>query len=354
MPADMNDYFNKQKGNGSNKPGKVPEPPQFIKDFGKKATAIYIIVIIAALVFFFRPFVIINSGEVGILKTTGRFDPTPLDPGIHFFIPGVQDVIVIDTRIRIINYKTQAEQSDFDQRRGVLIKPAINVLDSRGLPVDIEITVQYKLNAESAPQTIARWNLNWEEKIINPVVRDVVRNVVGNFKAEELPVKRNEIAQQVRLDIRREIDAQEGKPVELIAVQLRAIVLPTKIKDQIERVQIAKQESERVRYEVQRAQQEAEKKAALARGDAEARKIQAQGHADKISIEAKAQAQANKEISNSLTTKLLQLRQIEVQGKFNEALQVNKDAQIFLTPGGSVPNIWVDAKDKQKTLSAGN
>jgi len=50
---------------------------------------------------------------------------------------------------------------------------------------------------------------------------------------------------------------------------------------------------------------------------------------------------------------LLQLKQIEVQGQFNEALKVNKDAKIFLTPGGSTPNIWVDLKSehKQKTSS---
>jgi len=39
-----------------------------------------------------------------------------------------------------------------------------------------------------------------------------------------------------------------------------------------------------------------------------------------------------------------------MQGKFNDALRVNKDAQIFLTPGGAVPNIWVDAKGKQQRL----
>ena len=43
---------------------------------------------------------------------------------------------------------------------------------------------------------------------------------------------------------------------------------------------------------------------------------------------------------------LLNLKQIETQGKFNEALRDNKDAKIFLTPGGAVPNIWVDTKDK--------
>jgi len=65
-----------------------------------------------------------------------------------------------------------------------------------------------------------------------------------------------------------------------------------------------------------------------------------------------AQAKANLLISKSLTTKLLQLEQMKVQGKFNEALQVNRDAKIFLTPGGSTPNIWVDTKDVRKRTTA--
>ena len=68
-------------------------------------------------------------------------------------------------------------------------------------------------------------------------------------------------------------------------------------------------------------------------------------------IEAKAKAQANNLIAKSLTNKLLQLEQMKVQTKFNEALRDNKDAKIFLTPGGSTPNIWVDMKDAQKRTS---
>ncbi|NPA29918.1 MAG: prohibitin family protein, partial [Epsilonproteobacteria bacterium] len=261
MPADMNDYFNKQRQSDPDGGGEPPRPPQFVQDFGKKATAMYILLVIAALLVFFKPFVVINSGEVGILKTAGKFDPTPLRPGFHLFIPAVQSVIVVDTRVRIVNYKTTATEGDFDRRGGVLIKPAIEVLDARGLPVNIELTVQYRLNPDRAPQTIAEWGLNWEEKIINPVVRDVVRNVIGQYKAEELPIKRNEIAVKIQNDIAHEIDKLEHAPVELVAVQLRSIILPQKIKDQIERVQIAKQEAERVKYEVLRAKQEAEKRA---------------------------------------------------------------------------------------------
>lgn len=355
MPID-NDYFKnrqKQQNNGnknSNSNGgdyQPPfEPPQIFKNLGKAGGWIYAVLAIVFLLFLTKPFVVINSGEVGIKVTTGKFESAPLLPGFHAYIPGLQKVIVVDTKVRLINYKTIEEMSGFDS--GIKVNPAINILDARGLPVSIELTVQYKLLPSGAPTTIATWGLSWEDKIVNPVVRNIVRNVVGGYNAEELPTKRNEIAVKIENGIRTQIEALDGKPVSIESVQLREIGLPTKIKEQIERVQIANQESERVKYEVLRAKQEAEKKAALAQGEAEKNRIEAQGRADAVTIEADAQAKANKLIANSLTKELLNLEQIKVQGKFNEALKENKDAKIFLTPGGSTPNIWVDTKDKNR------
>lgn len=37
-----------------------------------------------------KPFMVINSGEMGIKSTTGKYDPNPLEPGLHFFLPFVQ------------------------------------------------------------------------------------------------------------------------------------------------------------------------------------------------------------------------------------------------------------------------
>jgi len=364
MPID-NDYFKNRQSNSDKKPNNSGggnggggnyqppfEPPEIFKNFGKGSIFLYIAIAIGVLIFVVKPYTVINSGEIGIKVTTGKYETDPLRPGFHLFIPTIQKIIVVDTKVRLINYKSNEGMSGFGS--GIKINPAITILDARGLPVSIELTVQYKLTPDGAPNTIATWGLSWEDKIVNPVVRNVVRNIVGGYNAESLPTKRNEIAVLIENGIRADIEKLNGTPVTIESVQLREIVLPEKIKEQIERVQIANQESERVKYEVLRTKQEAEKRAAKAIGDAEANRIEAQGRADAVTIEASAQAKANNLISTSLTPNLLHLEQIKVQGKFNEALRENKDAKIFLTPGGSTPNIWVDTKDKSRQTTMAN
>jgi len=362
MPADMNDYFKKKRpGNNSNKSnngnnsggGNNFENP--LNNMGKGIpTWIFIVAAIAFALFTLKPFTIINSGEVGIKVTTGKFESEPLQPGFHLFIPVLQKIIPVNTRIRLITYSNVSTGAIGDSYRGfeggLRRNPAIAVLDKRGLTVNIDIAVQYRLKADSAPATIAKWGSSWEEKIINSKVREVVRDVVGQYTAEQLPERRNEIASAIQTKVREKVNVLENQPVILASVELRNIVLPPKIKEKIEQVQAAKQDVTIAEQEKEKAKQQAQKAAEVARGVAEKNRIEAQGEADKIRIEAEEQAKANTLISSSLTPALLELEQIKTQGKFNEALKVNKDAQIFLTPGGAVPNIWVDAKGKQQRL----
>ncbi|MDD2838186.1 MAG: prohibitin family protein [Sulfuricurvum sp.] len=334
MASDMNDYFNKKK-NESQKGGgfQPPKPPKF--DFNMNSQKAGLLWIIGGIVLLFvlaKPFIIITEGERGILSTNGKYEERSLLPGLHFLIPFIQKVYLVDTKVRIINYADKIDRAS-TAGDGIVLKPAITVLDKRGLPVSIELTVQYRLNPQLAAQTISNWGFSWEDKIIDPVARDIVRNVVGQYEAENLPIMRNAIAQKIEVGIRNTVEGQKNAPAQLESIQLREIGLPQKVKDQIERVQVAKQEVERAQQDVERAKQEAFKK-----------ETEAQGTANAITIQAQAQAKANRLIADSLTPGLLKLEQIQVQGKFNEALKENKDAKIFLTPGGSTPNIWVDMK----------
>ena len=148
MPID-NDYFkNRQKQNGgsnnsnnnSNNSGggdyQPPfEAPEMFKNFGKGSGLVYVIILIVITLVMAKPFVIIESGQVGIKVTTGKYETIPLQPGFHLYIPVIQKVITVDTKVRLINYKSIEDMSGFDS--GIKINPAINILDARGLPVSI-------------------------------------------------------------------------------------------------------------------------------------------------------------------------------------------------------------------------
>jgi len=359
MASDMNDYFNKKKSEGGAKKStggsggggpKGPQIPNIDFNMGGKSGMIYFIIAVVIMLVLAKPFIIIEEGQRGILSTNGKYQDQALLPGLHFIIPVIQKVYTVDTKVRIINYASRIEANA--NNSGIVAKPAITVLDKRSLPVSIELTVQYRLNSQFAAQTISNWGFSWEDKIINPVVRDVVRNVIGKYDAEALTQMRNDLGAEIEAGIRDSVNNLKNAPAILQSVQLRDILLPKKVKEQIEAVQIAKQAVQKAEQDVQRVKQEALKRAAEAEGVAQQARIEAKGKADAVTIQADAKAKANLLISKSLTTKLLQLEQMKVQGQFNDALRVNRDAKIFLTPGGSTPNIWVDTKDVKKRTTA--
>jgi len=360
MASDMNDYFNKKKsegggfkkssgGSGGGGP-KGPQMPKIDFNMGGKSGIVYFLIAVVVMLVLAKPFTIIEEGQRGILSTNGKYQDQALLPGLHFIIPVIQKVYTVDTKVRIINYANRIENNS--NTSGIVSKPAVTVLDKRSLPVGIELTVQYRLNSQFAAQTISNWGFSWEDKIINPVVRDVVRNVIGKYDAEALTQMRNNLGTEIEAGIRESVNNLKNAPAILQSVQLRDIVLPKKVKEQIEAVQIAKQAVQKAEQDVQRVKQEALKRAAQAQGVANQARIEAKGKADAITINADAQAKANLLIAKSLTPRLLQLEQMKVQGKFNEALKVNRDAKIFLTPGGSTPNIWVDTKETRKRTTA--
>ncbi|RDU53781.1 prohibitin family protein [Helicobacter sp. MIT 01-3238] len=338
-PQNRGNGSNNDRNNQDNDKNKSPFPPNFNPNFNlppnllsSRFVTYAIVGVIAVLLFVMaRPFVVVNSGETGIKVTMGAYDyDHPMKPGLHFFVPIFQDVIIIDTKVRTLNFSSTEDMGNVGKNQSILRNGAINVMDTSGMTISIELTVQYRLDEAKVPFTIANYGTAWEQKLINPVIRDIVRSAVGKYPTEELPTKRDEVASLIYNGFKNSIDSVPNQPVKLESIQLREIVLPEEVKSRIEGVELAKRDAQKAKEE------------------ANALRERAKGKADSLEIEAKGQSQANRLVNDSLSQRLLELRQIEMQGKFNEALKENKDAQIFLTPGGAVPNIWVDSKSKQQ------
>jgi regulator of protease activity HflC (stomatin/prohibitin superfamily) len=288
----------------------------------------------------FKPFETIESGFVGVKITLGKYDENELPPGLHFRIPIIQDIKKVDVKIHAINYKGEQDLKD---KVGLINKPSIMVLDERGLPIQVELTVQYRLLPDRASETLQEWGWNWEEKLVNPIVREVVRDVIGSYPAEVIPTKRTEIATKIEEGIRREISKQSKRSVEVVGVQLRNILLPPEIEKKIKEVQLAKQEAERMKYVEEQAKREQEVKKIQAETERIQKVIKAQAEAEARLKRAEAEAKANELLSKSITSKILRWKELDVQMKIAESLKENKNVKLFINvPQSSNLHMWID------------
>ncbi len=302
---------------------------------------------IAGLFFVKSMFITVPSGTVGVKIMFGKYDDQELKAGLHFRIPVAEEIKIVDTKVHSITYKGSMNGG----KDGIIYKPAITVLDQRGLPIHVELTVQYRLIPDEASEMLQEWGENWEEKLVNPIAREVVRDVIGDYPAETIPIKRPEIATRIEQGIRNRIKQAtiNGKvAVEVVGVQLRDIVLPPEIQRKIKEVQLAKQEAEKMKYVEEKAKREQEVK----RIQAETKKIEqvtkAQAEAESRLTVAKAIAQANREIAKSITPEILKWKELEVQQKVADSLQKNPNVRLFLNvPTGGNFHMWLNSSNSK-------
>jgi len=192
-------------------------------------------------------------------------------------------------------------------------------------------------------------------------VRDAVRDVIANYPAEIIPMKRNEIAQKIAATILREVQEIKGNPFAVTAVQLRNITLPPKVAQKIQEVQLAKQEAERMKALEEKAQREqkvrliqaeTEKQERIKRAEAEKQEkiLRAQAEAEAKLLKARATAEANKKIAASITPEILKWRELAVRERFADAIRENENVRLFYGMEGNGKNLhfWMEDGRREK------
>jgi len=271
-----------------------------------------IIVIVAALLSFYT----INSGYVGVLSTMGKYHKNEINPGLNFKIPYMQSVTVFNTKAHVVNYKGSKDLPDTED---IINKPYIVVLDKNNQNIVIELSVQYQPVASEASEILTQYGKTYFYKAINPIVREVVRDVIGKYEAETIALNRTAIATKLKDTLINRY--KNNHQFSILEVSLRNIRLPKLIKDKINQVQVAAQEEQRLARVAKQAQRHQEIKTieantrmieitTKAKAQAEKKKIEADAKAYQILTEANAKSKANEEIAKSITPTLIQYNQI--------------------------------------------
>ena len=237
---------------------------------------------------------VIDTGTIGVQALFGKVQDGVLESGLHFVNP-LFDITTFD--IKTQNY-TMSAQTDEGQKKG---DDAIRVLSSDGLEVSIDLSVLYKINPAKAPYVLQNIGALYEDKIVRPVARTVIRDNAVNYQAVELySVKRQEFQYRIFKTISENF-AKNG--LELQQILVRNITLPASVKASIESKINAEQDAQKMQFVLQKERQEADRKRVEAQGIADYQKILSTGLSDKqLQYET---IKAQKEIALSPNTKII-------------------------------------------------
>ncbi len=207
---------------------------------------------------------IVDSGHRGVLLHWSAVDTSvlPLEEGIHFVVPFQDSVVNMEIRTLKFVKETSAASKDLQT-------------------VTTEVTVNYRPSPDLVHTLYKEVGLEYESRIIQPAVEEVVKQITANYNASELITKRP----QVKADIEQEITTRLNvynimtDVISITDFQFSAL-FASAIESKVEAEQKAqKAENDLIRIEVEARQLEAQ-----AEGLAAANIAEANGEAAAIKI----------------------------------------------------------------------
>lgn len=147
----------------------------------------------------------------------------------------------------------------------------ITALSSNGLSIGMDASIRWRPKADKLPQLHTTYGTDYFRKLVQPQLRSVVREVVGQYTPEELySTRRTELQEQIFEQVR---EASDGEFVDVEAILIRDINLPQQIQTAIENKLKEEQEAERYEFTLQKEELEAQRKEIEARGQAEFQRL---------------------------------------------------------------------------------
>jgi prohibitin 1 len=207
---------------------------------------------------------LIKPGNVGVVIVFGKVHEEILKNGLHLVNPFAE---IEPMSIRTEDY-TMSGISREGQIKG---DDAIEALTSEGLMVRLDVTVWYHLIPEGAAEVYSKLGLNYVDKIVRPAARTSIRNIIANYKVEDVYTQNREaVSIQISENLR---EAVKDRNVQIERVLLRDVKLPDKVQNEINAKMAAKQEAEKMEFVLDKEKREAERKAVEAQGISDANKI---------------------------------------------------------------------------------
>jgi membrane protease subunit HflK len=273
MPWDWDKLKKQQQGSGSGMPAQVDEVVQRFKQF--KVPGGWIILLVIVIIYLgSSAFYTVAVDEVGVVQRFGRHVRTA-EPGLHFKAPrGIEKVTKVKVRFvykeefgfRTLRagVRTQYAAAKAYEGESIMLTGDLNV-------AVVPWIVQYRIKDS--------YDYLFKVRNVRSTLRDLsestMRLVVGDRSINEVISKREEIADEARGLLQKELDEAETG-ISVVTIEMKKTNVPGPVQHSFNEVNQAVQEKERMVYQ---AREEYNKAIPAAKGNAEKTIKSAEGYA---------------------------------------------------------------------------
>ena len=240
-----------------------------------------ILVVILLVVFVSASYVVIPAGHTGVALTFGKVEDTVLQEGLHFKVPFVQKIAVMDNRIVKLDVNTEAFSKDLQT-------------------ITTVVAVNYHVGKENSQTVYKNVGLNFEEVLITPAVNEVLKAVTAKYTAVELVSSRAEVSMLLDEGLNEKMNAYGIFINELNIINWD---FSEEYINAVEAKQVAEQNLIKTRTEQEQA-------LVIANTEAQKRVIAAEAEANEIKVLAEANAESNRILTESITDLLIRYQTV--------------------------------------------
>ena len=249
---------------------------------------------LSTVVFLMSSCTVVRQGEVGVKRTFGKYSDKIYTSGLKGFNPFTSTIV-----------KIPAQTINLEVR--------LDIPSKEGLTIGSEVSILYNIEPKKVPDLLRNLGVDYESSVVLPVFRSAVADISSKYFAKDMHSgNRGEIEKAIKDLMMKTMD---GKGIFVENVLLKSIQLPRTLSKAIEEKLESEQQAQRMEFVLQGAKKEAER-----------RIIEAEGVRD-----------ANKIISQGLTDKILQFKNIEAWLKLSESTNskviiTNGNMQMMMNP----------------------
>lgn len=244
----------------------------------------------------------IPAGYTGIVTTFGHVQDKALNAGIHIIAPW-DNVVKMSNREQRLTFQLEAFSKDIQQ-------------------VDMQGSVNFSINEATAMNLYRNIGTGYIDILIKPAIQEDVKIIVAKYTAENLVENRQIMSNEIFSLLQTELSP---KGINVLSLAIENIDFTDAFESAVEAKQVATQEKQRAKTQEEQKTMEATQKAerdrieAQAQADIDKIKADAKAYATTVNADAKAysttanaaaEAEANKQISESLTESLIEYTKI--------------------------------------------